>query len=155
MNLASLLHPGVVKVPLEGMSKDEVIAELAELLVRAGKMKDREVMLGDLMAREDKGSTGIGEGVAIPHARSDELDTIVLAVGVSREGVEFEAVDDEPVYLIFLLMASPARPDLNVEALADIGHLVLIPGLYRKLIEAPDAAALIALIAEAQQNSDE
>jgi len=150
MNLVALLDEGLVKIPLEGLTKDEVIAELAELLVRAGKVKDREGMLDALMAREDKGSTGIGGSVAIPHARSAELQGIVLAVGVSPEGAEFDAVDDQPVHLVFLLMGAASRPELNIEALADIGALVQTPGNYRKLVQAPDARSLIQLLADAQ-----
>ena len=151
MNLASLLSERVAKVPLEGVTADEAIAELVELLVRAGKVKDRQAVLDALYEREAKGSTGIGGGVALPHARHPEIGGVVLAAGASREGIEFYAADGEPVYLVFLLMASPERPDLNVETLADIGELMQIPGLYQKLTGAKDAAELIDLIAEAQQ----
>ncbi len=151
MNLASLLKEGVVKVPLEGVTSDEVIAELVEVLVRAGKIKDRQEVLDALYDREAKGSTGIGGGTAIPHARHPEIETVVLAVGVSLEGIEFEATDGEPVYLVFLLMAAPDKPGLNVETLADIAHLVQTPGLYKKLVDVQDAARLIRIIEEAQQ----
>ena len=154
MNLASMLSPKVAKVSLEGITKEEVIAELAELLVRAGLVKDRTALLDALMEREAKGSTGIGGGIAIPHARVAELNTIVLAVGISRDGVEFDAVDDKPVHLVFLLMGSISRPGQNVEALADIGCLVQVPGLYQKLVNAPDAQALIDAIATSQQSSE-
>lgn len=155
MNLAGLLGDSVVKVPLEGMTKDEVIAELGELLVRSGAVKDRGGMLDALMAREEKGSTGIGDGIAIPHARSVDVETVALAIGVSREGVEFDAVDDEPVHLVFLLMAAAGKPSLNVEALADIGSLVQIPGVYDKIAAAPNAQSLINIIEEAQNHNDE
>ena len=155
MNLASLLDPSLVRVPVESTLKEEMIAELGELLVRSGRIKDREGMLQALLEREEKGSTGIGGGIAIPHARTDEIEGIVLAMGVSPEGVEFDAVDDEPVHLVFLLMGSTARPDLNVEALADIGQLVQVPGVYEKLVAASSAQELIRIIEEAQQNANE
>lgn len=151
MNLAGLLDQSVVKVPLEGLTTDEVIAELVELLVRAGKVNDRDVVLDALYEREGKGSTGIGGGVAIPHARHPDIKGVVLAAGVSRDGVEFFAADGEPVYVVFLLMGTPDRPELNVEALADIAGIVQVPGRYQKLVGAQDGAALIGIIAEGQQ----
>ena len=151
MNLAGLLDESSVKVPLEGLTTDEVIAELVELLVRAGKIKDRDVVLDALYEREAKGSTGIGGGVAIPHARHSDIEGVVLAAGVSREGIEFFAADGEPVYVAFLLMGTPDRPEANVEALADIAGIVRIPGLYEKLVNARDAGEMIRIIAEGQQ----
>jgi len=151
MNLADLLDENLSKAPLESAFKDEVIAELVELLVRAHKIADRQRALDALYAREAQGSTGIGSGVAIPHARDPEVEGVVLAVGVSSDGIEFDAVDGEPVHLVFLLLAAPDKPELNVETLADIGNLVQMPGMYEKLVAARDSAALIQTIREAQQ----
>ncbi len=151
MNVMSLLDRSVISVPLESTFKDEAIAELVELLVRAGKVSDRQRVLDALYEREAKGSTGIGSGVAIPHARDPEVEGVVLAAGVSAEGIEFESADDEPVYLVFLLMAAPDKPELNVEALADIGNLVQMPGVYEKLVAAQDAAAFVQVLEEVQQ----
>ena len=150
MNLASLLDSSVVKIPLESATSEEAIAELLELLVRAGRIKDREGALEALYQREAKGSTGIGGGVAIPHARSPEVGTLALAVGVSRAGIEFDAVDDKPVHLVFLLIAAPDKPGLNVETLADIGRLGQIAGVFQRLLSARDASELIRIIQEAQ-----
>jgi len=151
MNLTGLLDESAVRVPLEGLTTDEVIAELVELLVRAGRVKNRDAVLAALYEREAKGSTGIGGGVAIPHARHADIAGVVLAAGVSREGIEFFAADWEPVYVVFLLMGTPDRPELNVEALADIAGIVQVPGLYAKLVNARDATEMIKIIAEGQQ----
>ncbi len=150
MNLARLLNPNVVKVPVESFTRDEVIAELVELLVRDGQIDDRSGVLDALYEREQKGSTGIGGGVAIPHARHPEIDGAVLAVGISPDGIEFEAVDDEPVYIVFLLMGSPDQPSTTIEALADIGSIVQIPTVYDQLLAADDPEDVITIIAEAQ-----
>jgi len=151
MNLASLLDPSLVKVPVESTTSEEVIAELVELLVRAGKVRDRESVLEALYERERKGSTGIGGGVAIPHARCEEARELMLAVGLSPEGIEFEAADDEPVYLVFLLIAPPDKPGQAVEALADIGILVQIPNLHDKLLGATSAEELLSIIKGASE----
>lgn len=150
MDLAELIGKDTVKVPLEGLDKEEAIAELVELLVRAGKVKDREGILEALYEREGKGSTGIGGGVAIPHAKHPDLSGVVLAVGVSRDGIEFDAADGELVYLVFLVLAEVHNPGPNVEVLADIGNLMQVPGVYGETVSARDAEALIQAIRKVQ-----
>jgi len=151
MNLVSLLEPDVVKTPLEGAFKDEVIAELVELLVRAGKVTDRQGVLDALYDREEKGSTGIGGGVAIPHARHPDVTDAVLAIGIAPDGIEFDAVDDQPVRIVFLLVGAPDKPGQAVEILADIGALVQIPGVYDKLACAREAEEIIRIVEGARQ----
>lgn len=152
MKLAEMLDPSVVEVPVESFTREEVIAELVELLVRAGEIQDREGVLDALYERERKGSTGIGNGVAVPHARHPSIDGAVLAVGIAPDGIEFEAVDDEPVYLVFLLLGSPDQPSLTIEALADIGMVVQIPDVQKRLLNADDAQNVIDIIDKAQEN---
>jgi len=151
MNLVSLLDPGVVKVPVESIGHEEVIAELVELLVRAGKIHDREGILDALYDREAKGSTGIGGGVAIPHARHPEITDALLAVGIAPQGIEFDAVDEKPVYLVFLLTGAPDKPGQTVEVLADIGILVQIPGITDKLVGVGTAADVLGILEDAGQ----
>jgi len=151
MDLAGRLQPDHIKTPLESTYKDEAIAELVELLVRSGKITDREAALDALYERERKGSTGIGHGVAIPHARAPGLGNALLAVGTAPQGIEFDAIDDEPVRLVFLVLGAPDKPGQTVELLADIGMLVQIPGVYEKLVAAPDPRTLIRIIEEARR----
>ncbi|NLW50668.1 MAG: PTS sugar transporter subunit IIA [Candidatus Brocadiaceae bacterium] len=140
-----------MKVPLEAVDKEEAIAELLELLVRTGRARDREALLDALYAREDKGSTGIGSGVAIPHARHEGIRGVAVAVGVSRDGVEFDSADGRPVHLVFLVVAEAHNPGPNVEVLADIGTLMQMPGLYDRLVAVRAADELIAAIVGAQE----
>lgn len=150
MDLAELMTPVTVKVPLEGFDKEEAIAELVEVLVRAGRVPDRQAVLDGLYAREAKGSTGIGRGVAIPHAKHPDLSGVVVAVGVSREGIEFDAADGELVYLVFLVLAETDNPGPNVEVLADIGNLMQVPGVYEEMISASSAEDLIQAVEKVQ-----
>ncbi|MHC4787868.1 MAG: PTS sugar transporter subunit IIA [Planctomycetota bacterium] len=150
MDLATLISENTVRVPLEGFDKEEAIAELVEVLVRAGKVQDRDGVLEALYARESKGSTGIGGGVAIPHAKHPEVERVVLAVGVSRDGIEFDAADGELVYLVFLVLAEAHNPGPNVEVLADIGHLMQVPGVYEEMISAQSARDLMEAIQKVQ-----
>jgi len=150
MDLVSLLSKDTVKVPLEAVDKEEAIAELLELLVRTGQVTDRDALLDALYEREDKGSTGIGAGVAIPHAKHDSLQGVAVAVGVSPDGVEFDAADARPVHLVFLVVAEAHNPGPNVEVLADIGGLMQVPGLYDQLVASRSPDELMSAIANVQ-----
>ena len=153
MDLASLLDKNTVQVPLDAVDKEEAIAELLELLVRSGRVSDRDAVLDALYEREAKGSTGIGAGVAIPHAKHDGLEGVALAVGVSPEGIEFDAADGEPVYLVFLVVAETHNPGPNVETLADIGGLMQVPGVYDRMVAARTADELIGVIRSVREES--
>lgn len=146
MDLADLLKENVVKVPMEAIDKEEAIAELVEVLVRAGQVENREGVLEALYEREQKGTTGIGKGVAVPHARHPDVSGAIAAAGVSREGIEFDAVDEKEVRLVFLVLAEVEDPAPNVELLADIGYLVQVPGVYGKLVNANDDEEFVSVI---------
>jgi len=148
MDVIRQLDIDTVKVPMEAMDKEEAIAELLELLVRAGKVRDREGILEALYERESKGSTGIGEGLAIPHTRYPGVDGAQVAAGVSKEGIDFEALDDQDVQVVFLVVAEEDDPSANVEALAEIGNLVQTPGIYDKLVEADSAEEFVNTLSE-------
>jgi len=150
MDLAALIEKKTVKIPLEAFDKEEAIAEPVELLVRAGKVKDREGLLDALLLREAKGTTGIGGGVAIPHAKHADVGGVELAVGVSRDGIEFDAADGELVYLVFLVVAESHNPGPNVEVLASIGYMMQVPGVYESMIKARDADELIEAVRRVQ-----
>ena len=150
MDLPSLIHEEHVKIPLEAFDKEEAIAELVELLVRTGDVEDREAVLDALLEREEKGTTGIGGGVAIPHAKHEDIDGVELAVGVSRDGIEFDAADGELVHLVFLVLAEAHNPGPNVEVLASIGHLMQMPGVYEKMVSAESSDELVQAIREVE-----
>jgi len=151
MDVAALMHTGTVKVPLEAFDKEEAIAELVELLVRNGKIADRDATVQALLDREDKGSTGIGGGIALPHAKTPDIHGVVMAVGVSPDGIEFDAVDDEPVHLVFLVIAESHNPEPNVQTLASIGCLMEEPGVYADMCSARSAADLIRIVQSVQE----
>lgn len=150
MDVIRQLDEQVVKVPLEAMDKEEAIAELLELLVRTGRVTSRDELLEALYERESKGSTGIGEGVAIPHARHPEVDGAQVAAGGSKEGIDFDALDDRDVQVIFLVVAEEENPSANVEALAELGNLVQMPGIYDRLVEADSADEFVKVLGEVQ-----
>lgn len=105
MRLKDFITPDAVGLALRGQTKDEVLTELVQLLGLESRASD--TLLRVLRRRESLGSTGIGRGLAIPHSRSLVVNRLRLAFGRSREGVEFGAVDDRPVYNFFLIVAPP------------------------------------------------
>ncbi len=146
MRLRDLLDESVVKVPLESLDKEECFEELVDLLVRAGRLSDRDTALEAILDREAKGTTGIGQGVAIPHGKSAAVTKLTAALGTSPDGIEFDAVDDESVHVVFLLLAPENDPGPHVRALAEIARLVQTPGFYRKLTEAGSAEEALDIL---------
>lgn len=146
MRLRDLLDEASVKVELESVDKEECIEELVDVLVRAGRIADRAGALKALQAREAMATTGIGKGVALPHGKHDCIPELVAALGTSRQGIEFDAIDGEPVHLVVLLLASSDQTGPHLRAMVEVARLVQIPGFYRKALEASTPAGLLNLI---------
>ena len=146
MRLRDMLDESSVKVGLESLDKDECIEEMIEGLVRAGRVADRDKVREAVLRRESEGSTGIGSGVAVPHGKCEGLPGTVLAVGVSREGIEFDAVDDKPVHVVFLIAASAAEPGRHLQMLAEVVRLIRVPGLCDQLAAAETPKAVLDLL---------
>jgi len=146
MRLRDLLDESVVKVDLESLDKEECFEEMIDILVRAGRVSDRAGALEAVRQRESQGTTGIGQGVAIPHGKHASIPTLTAALGLSRDGIEFDAIDGEPVRVVFLLLARTDDPGPHVRALAEIARLVQTPGFYRKLTEARSPKDVLDLL---------
>ena len=146
MRLRDMLDESTVKVELESLDKEECIEEMTDLLVRAGRVTDRAQVLSAVRTREAEGSTGIGSGVAVPHGKCANLANTVLAVGISRQGIEFDAVDGKPVKVVFLIAASASEPGKHLQMLAEVVRLVRIPGLCTKLATAATPAEVLNLL---------
>lgn len=146
MRIHDLLDESVVKVRLESIDKEECFEEMIDLLVRSGRVTDRHGALEAILHREEQGTTGIGQGIAIPHGKHPSITGLVAALGVSQKGIEFDAVDNEPVHLVFMLLAKNNDPGPHIQALAEISRLLLVPGFYRKIIETGTAREILEII---------
>jgi mannitol/fructose-specific phosphotransferase system IIA component (Ntr-type) len=135
-----------VKLELESFDKEECFEELIDLLVRGGCITDRAAALEAILQREAQGTTGIGKGIAIPHGKHPSVNGLVAALGLSNEGIEFDAIDGEPVHLVFMLLSTNNDPGPHIQALAEISRLLLIPGFYRKITEARTAREILDII---------
>lgn len=147
MRLCDLLDCATVKVDLASSDKEEAIEELLDLLVRADRVDDREGVFDAVMAREAQQTTGIGSGIGVPHAKHESIQTLTAAMGISRDGIEFDSVDGKPVKVVFLILARVDDPGPHIQALAEIARLLQVPGLFRKLVEAESEDELLSVIA--------
>jgi PTS system fructose-specific IIA component/PTS system nitrogen regulatory IIA component len=148
MRLRDLLDESVVKVGLKSLEKEECFEEMIDLLVRAGRLSDRAGALAAVRLREAQGTTGIGQGVAIPHGKHPSVPALTAALGTSAKGVEFDSIDGEKSLLVFLLLARNDDPGPHVRALAEIARLIQTPGFYRKLTGARSAREILDILDE-------
>ena len=132
MRLRDLLDESVVAVDLASKDKKNCLIEMVELLAGSGRIPDRKTALDALWRREAQGSTGIGRGIGVPHAKCEGISSLVAAVGVSSSGIEFDAMDGAPVHLVFMLLARSDDPGPHIRALAEIGRLAQAPDFCRK-----------------------
>lgn len=128
MKLADYLDQDLIIPQLQSSTKIEVLAELLEPFHLKWPDKDKEKAHTILMQREELGSTGIGDGVAIPHGKLDDLQDIVVIVGRSHQGVEFQSLDTKPCYIFFLVLAPEQVAGLHLRILAQISRLLKDPG---------------------------
>lgn len=136
MKLIEILNPQVVKIGLESVDKEECFEEMVDLLVRAGKLEDRDRALEALYVREKMRTTGIGRGVAIPHGKDSSIKQIMAAAGTSKRGIDFQSIDGKPVHLVFLVLAEANNPGPHLQALSEIAGCLNVPGEYDKLVNA-------------------
>jgi fructose-specific phosphotransferase system IIA component len=130
--------------------KEDVIRELIDALVNAEEIekKHRNKLIDALMAREALGSTAIGQGVAIPHAKSDVVDNLVAAFGVSKKGVDFDSLDGEPAYIFFLLLAPQDSAGPHLKALARISRLLKDKYFRDSLRSSTDEKGIMKIITQ-------
>ena len=148
MRLHDLLDESAVKLGLESLDKEECFEEMVDLLVRNGRIADREGALEAILEREVEQTTGIGKGIAVPHGKHPAIDNLVAALGVSEKGIEFDASDGEPVHLVFLLLAGDGAAGPHLQALAEIGHLATTPGFYKRMIAAETSQEILDILDE-------
>ena len=124
MKITEFLDKRGIKIGLEASEKEDALEELVDILVEVKDIGDKKSIVKSLVERESLGSTGIGQGIAIPHGKSDRVKEIVAILGISRKGVNFDALDGEPVYIFFLLVAPKETAGPHLKALAQISRLL-------------------------------
>jgi nitrogen PTS system EIIA component len=148
MRIAEFLREELVIPELRANDKAGVLGELCAGLARVYPNLNTQKLLEVLVEREKLGSTGIGEGVAIPHGKLPGIPGLIGAFARKRGGVPFAAIDGKPTYLFFVLFAPENSAGVHLKALARISRLFRQPQLRKSILDAPDAAAIFRLISE-------
>lgn len=146
MKIMDFLNEKAITANLKAQDKEGAIRELVDLLFKAGAIKDKEELINILLAREALGSTGIGQGIGIPHGKTDKVKDLVAAFGLSRKGVNFDSLDGEPVYIFFLLVAPEESAGPHLKALARISRLLKDKYFRDLLKDAKDEKGIIKIV---------
>lgn len=150
MRLTQLLTEEAIEVSLKQTQKKSVIEELLVLAIKGGKINDRMKAFEDIMKREEMMSTGLENGIAVPHAKTKAADDLTLSLGISKEGIDFDAADGKPSHLFFMLLAPEDAAGPNVKVLAEIARLTKDKKFCKKLINASSSKEVLELIDEAE-----
>ena len=146
MKIMDFLNEKAICANLTASTKEEVIEKLIDLLLKAKVIKDKKKLIKILLDREALGSTGIGQGVAIPHGKSEGVKELVAAFGISEKGVDFDSLDGEKVFIFFLLVAPEDSAGPHLKALARISRLLKDRYFRDTLKAAKDEKTLLKII---------
>lgn len=149
-NIASLLNANAINLNVQAKQKAAALREVADLLHQNKCVSNFDAFYHEILERERVSNTALGHDVAIPHARTDQCTDIVIAVGRSGEGIDFEAKDGLPVRLIFLIGTPKAMVTDYLRVVGNLARLLRQDDLRQKLLDAPDAASFIKTIEEAE-----
>lgn len=153
MKIMEFLCERAVSADLEAADKGTVIDELVELLIKSGRIKekDKPKIIEILLNRESLGSTGIGQGIGIPHGKCEYVKELTAAFGVSKKGINFDALDGEKVYIFFLLLAPEDSAGPHLKALARISRLLKDKYFRDSLIQAGSDKDILNILKEEDQ----
>ena len=153
MNILELLSKNAISIDLKALEKKEVLCEMVDLLVASGSIKKTEKaeIIRKLEEREILGSTGIGKGVAIPHAKCPKIKKMVSAFGITKSGVDYKSLDGEVTYIFFLLIAPGETPGPHLKALAKISRLLDDKFVRDRLRSAKSPNEILKIIKEEEQ----
>ena len=148
MKILDILDKECIIPELRSRTKEEVLEELTGALLNCKANLDKEALVEVLLERERLGSTGIGDGIAIPHGKVQDLDELVLSFGRSTQGIEFDSMDGRPTHLFFLLIAPENSAGIHLRALAKISRLLKSSHFRQRLLEAETEEELFEVIQE-------
>jgi PTS system nitrogen regulatory IIA component len=148
MNLKTVLTADTINLHLKGSTKDEIINELLDILVAAGKITDRKSALSAVMDREQKMSTGMKHGIAIPHGKSNTIQDLVACVGISDKAVDFDSLDHEPCRIFIMTLSPVEKTGPHLQFLAEISLLFKSAEKRQEILSAKSPEELIKILAE-------
>jgi PTS system nitrogen regulatory IIA component len=148
MNLNTVLTVETINLHLKGSTKDQIINELLDILVSAGKISNRNAALSAVMDREQKMSTGMKHGIAIPHGKSNTIQDLVACVGISTQPVDFDSLDHEPCRIFIMTLSPVEKTGPHLQFLAEISQLFKSSEKRQEILAAQTPEALIKILVE-------
>jgi len=154
MKLTDFVVSDAILPALESSSKESAIRTMVESLGSVGAIRpeDQESIVDAILKREELGSTGIGNGVAVPHTKHPSVDKLVATIAISPEGVDFASLDGEAVYILFLLVSPPDRPGDHLRALESISRHLRNQNFCSFLRQSKTGVAIVELLDEADND---
>lgn len=156
MILQRVFQQSAIKTGLESETKDELFEELVDVLAKNWPTRasfPRKNILDALMKREAKMSTGISKGIALPHATVEGLDALVGVLGVSSKGVDYDALDGHPVYLVFMVLTPPKDAELHLQTLQSLAALIEDHEIVSRLASASSSSEAFAVIKDFERDA--
>lgn len=154
MRIKDILSPESMIMDLQATTKEEAINEMADLEVATGVVNNKEKFVESIWAREKESTTGIGGGIAMPHARNEYINKARVLFAKSEKGVDFDSLDQQPVHLFFMITAPAGADNTHLQALAKLSSLLINPDLVEKLKAAKTADEVIDLFSQAEADKD-
>ncbi|MCC9023837.1 fructose-specific PTS transporter subunit EIIC [Bacillus nakamurai] len=155
MKITELLTKDTIHLNIESKKKENVIDEMVTVLDKAGRLNDREAYKAAILNRESQSSTGIGEGIAIPHAKTASVINPAIAFGRSKAGVDYDSLDGQPAHLVFMIAATEGANNTHLEALSRLSTLLMREEIRKQLLEAETKDAIIDIINQHDKDDDE
>ena len=146
MKLSDILKPGLIAPDLKAQDKKGVLEELAQIITQQEPSLSKGSLLQVLLERERLGSTGIGDGIALPHGKLKELDHLCISFGRSVKGLDFDSTDEKPAYVFFLLLAPENSAGVHLKALAKISRMLKDGNFRRRLMGAQSGQEIYEMI---------
>ena len=154
MRITDLLKEETIILDVRSKSKPNILKELVEQLDQAGTLNDKESFMADILAREAQSTTGIGDGIAIPHAKSAAVKKPAIAFGRSTEGIDFESLDGKPAHIFFMIAASDGANNDHLEALSRLATFLMDKHFREKLLAATSKEELLTMVNEREIEED-
>ena len=154
MKISQLLSLDTIKLDLAASNKNEVIDQLVDVLWDAGKLTDKNLYKEEILKRESLSSTGIGERIAIPHAKTKAVKNASLALGIYKYGVDYDSLDGEPVNIVFMIAAPAGANDEHLETLSRLSVLLMNPDFKNGLLNAKTPEEVISLLDKFEENEE-
>jgi len=148
MNLKTVLTPDTIDLHLKGSTKEEIINELLDILVRTGKIQDRASALSAVMDREEKMSTGMKHGIAIPHGKCASTQDLVACIGISEKPVDFDSLDHEPCRIFIMTLSPVEKTGPHLQFLAEVSLLFKSSEKRKEILEAKTPEEILKILAE-------